>query len=419
MITLNVQSLSLNPLRTNFDLFDLRITENTTLMDGVEQPLSHNSIRLLSPKLEEQMSPQINCYRSENSRGNSFCDAESRLMATSITAMHSIDPKFSIAALVSNEEMANCETQSNATSSYGHNMNSESNEDDYINYCSDDSELSVGNETDGTPLDRITNNSTNYMKRSASHQHHHQHQHQHRQNSIASLDQTYYQTKMPDIIRPNLTRQEEFLKRSHIYAGEILKHQFNFMSVTKGLNINAKANDDSLNCLMKPRSLSPINNNATLQSPLKIGLSRLQVYASDLELNRKWSMIEDRSSQSPTNFREIHSHLSAISKITSALGRESSTRIQIASPNSTTSRENSESPLSTNASTARNVLHNNLNDTNLKFSIDNILKPSFGRRITDPLHKLSSKTMRKTEHQQRDSNERMVTFDDTLKRNKA
>lgn len=424
MITLNAYSVALGPLRTNLDLFGTRISDNsTTSMDGVVDPSpSHSSIRLTTPKLQRQMSPQNNCYSSENSRSNSFCDIESKLTSTSVTTMHSIDPKFSIAALVSNEDMASCETRSNATPSYGHTINtSESNEDAYTNYCSDDSELSVGNETvGGTTFEHVPNsNNTSGAKRSISHQ---------RQDS--SLDQLYYQSKMPDIIRPSLTRQEEFLRRSQIYAGEILKHQFNFMSVTKGLNISPKMHDtDTMANSIKLRSSSPTTaaaaaavNSVVLPSPLKIGLSRLQVYANDMELDKKWSVIEERSIQAPTNFREIHSHLNAISRITSALEHDNNTHIRMVSPNSSTSRENSESPLSTNASTVRNVLRNNLNDTNLKFSIDNILKPSFGRRITDPLHKLSNKAIRKSEQKRRDSAERVErisTFDDTMFRTKV
>lgn len=349
------------------------------------------------------MSPQHNYFSSDNGPGNSFCDIEPNLLAISVISMHSIDPKFSIAALVSGDvDMANCGARSSATPTYGLNMNTESNEDDYMNYCSDDSELSVGNETNDTALDRMVNSSA-FMKRSTNHQ---------RQDVASSaLDQIYYQTKLPDIIRPSLARQEEYLRRSHIYTGEILKHHLNFMSVTKGLNVSPKMVDSPLSHSIKSIAGGQVHNTG-LSSPLKIGLSRLQVYASDMDLDPKWKVIDDRCSQSPTSFREIHSHLNAISQITSALGagEVSGARIQMTSSphNRSISRENSESPLSTtNASTIQNVLHNNFNDSNLKFSIDNILKPSFGRRITDPLHKLSSKAIRKFDLQQRDSGERV------------
>lgn len=359
------------------------------------------------------MSPQHNCYSSANGQGNSYCNIEPRLLAVSVTSMHSIDPKFSIAALVSGEvDMANCMARPNAAASYGHNMNSESNEDDYMNYCSDDSELSVGNETGDAALDRMVG-SAGLLKRSTNHQR--------QDGASAALDQLYYQSKLPDLIRPSLARQEDYLRRSHLYTGEILKHHLNFMSVTKGLSVSPKITDHSSGHSIKSMSSGHVHSNAA-SGPLKIGLSRLQVYASDVDLDPKWRVIDDRCSQSPTSFREIHSHLNAISQITSALGHDTSgARIQMTSPhNVANSRENSESPLSANASTIHNVLHNNFNDSNLKFSIDNILKPSFGRRITDPLHKLSNKAMRKFDLQQRDCSERVErisALDDAMLQN--
>lgn len=355
------------------------------------------------------MSPQHNYYSSDNGPGNLFCSIEPNLLAISVISMHSIDPKFSIAALVAGDmDMTQCGQRSNATTTqYGLNLNTENQEDDYRNYCSDDSELSVGNETNDT-----TSDTTTFVKRSLNHQ---------RQDCTSSaFDQIYYQTKLPDIIRPSLARQEEYLRRSQIYTGEILKQHLNLMSVTKGLNVSPKMIDSPLNHSIKSIAGNHLTN-TTLTNPLKIGLSRLQVYAGDLDLEPKWKVIDDRcQSQSPTNFREIHSHLNAITQITSALGTETSgTRSHITSspPDRSVSRENSESPLSTtNPSIIHNVLHNNFNDSNLKFSIDNILKPNFGCRITDPLHKLSAKTQRKFDQQRNcgERIERITKLDDAM-----
>lgn len=393
MTTITSYSMPLIPLRSNLNLFGRQINEEACHMNGAESVLPRSLIRLSTPKEEQQMSPQ-DCYGSENSQSNSICDMDPRSTTISATPMHSIDPKTSAIQLkysaTDDNNMINSEIRSNSTSSYKGILHRDDDEDDYMNYCSDDSELSVGKEVDEIS-DRISNNTSDIK---------HTIKNRSDESSTLSLDRAYYQTKLPNIIRPNPTRQEEFLRKSQVYAEEIMKHQLNFMSVTKGLNINARISDNTFSYPIRPNAISPIHN-AAIKNPLKIGFNRLQAYANDTELDKKWSVIEDRSSQSPegSNFREIHSHLNAISKITSALGRDNNNRIQMTSPNCITSRENSQSPQSTNASNVRNMLHNNFNETNLKFSIDNILKPSFGRRITDPL--LKRNKMRKSGNQQR------------------
>lgn len=390
MTTLTSHSLPLIPLRSSISLFSKRFNVNDEIcpINGVESALPRNLIRLpLSPKEEQEMSPQ-NCYASENSQSNSICDIDTRLMN-------------------------NSEPRSSSASSHKGNDNMH-NDDDYMNYASDDSELSVGKEiVDNAHNSRRSINNLNDGKMcsssvatvSAA---------AFRMDDISSLDRiSYYQTtKHPNVVRPSPTRQEEFLRKTHLYAEEIMKHQINFMTVTKGLNISPMSpispispirlgdnNQTQYNYpLPHQNSLSPIHNNAATNKPLKIGFDCLQAYANDNDLSKKWSVIEDRNARSPegTNFREIHSHLNAISKITSALGRETNIRLQMASPICTASRESSQSPPTSNSTTnMRQMLHNNFNETNLKFSIDNILKPSFGRRITDPLLK-RQKPMRKS-----------------------
>lgn len=397
MTTITSHSLPLIPLQPNLSLFEKRLSD----MNGVESVLPHSLIRLPSPKREQQaqMSPQ-DCYGSENSQSNSICDMDPR----SVPSGGGFDSKFSIATLA-DERTSSEMARSNSVTSYKGDNNNKDDEDEYMNYCSDDSELSVGKEGDDSVDIRRNNNeplkssfrfgsSTDSLSsigrnnNNTNHQHHHHQQH--------------HQSKLPSIVRPNPTRQEEFLRKSHIYAEEIMKHQINFMTATKGLNISPRLSDNAFSPYPRPNELSPIHN-AAITNPLKIGFSRLNAYANDNDLGKKWSVIEDRSARSPetTHFRQIHSHLNAISKITSALGRDNSnTRVQMTSPGYATSRENSQSPPS---SSVRHMIHNNYNESSLKFSIDNILKPSFGRRITDPLLK-RNKPARKSGNSNRTTN---------------
>lgn len=375
LTTITSHSLPLIPVQPNLSLFEKRFSEDICTMNGVENMLPHSLIRLPSPKREQaQMSPQDR-YGSENSQSNSICDIDPRSVPMSF------DSKFSIAPLAADERTSSEIARSNSPSSYKGDNNNKDEDDEYMNYCSDDSELSVGKEVDDATNIRRNNNDQKISFRL---------------NDPLSFNQNSYQTELPSVVRPNPTRQEEFLLKSHMYAEEIMKHQINFMSVTKGLNISPRLSDNAFSPYPRPNELSPIHN-ASITNPLKIGFSRLQAYANDNDLGNKWSVIEDRSAQSPeaTHFRQIHSHLNAISKITSALGRDNNTRVQMISPGYTTSRDNSRSPPLSNASSVRHMLHNNFNETSLKFSIENILKPSFGRRITDPLLK-RNKSARKS-----------------------
>lgn len=395
MTTITSHSLPLIPLQPNLGLFDKRLSGDICTMNGVESVLPHSLIRLPSPKREQsQMSPQ-DCYGSENSQSNSICDMDPR-------SIPAFDSKFSIGALTVDDRTSSEVARSNSVSSYKGDNNNKDDEDEYMNYCSDDSELSVGKEVDDAIDIRRNNNepkSVSSFRLNDSHA-----ITQNNQLTLAATATTASSTtKLPNIVRPNPTRQEEFLRKSHMYAEEIMKHQINFMTVTKGLNVNSRLSDNAYSPY--PNELSPIHN-AAITNPLKIGFSRLQAYANDNDLGKKWSVIEDRNARSPeaTHFRQIHSHLNAISKITSALGRDNNTRIQMTSPAYTTSRESSQSPPSSNASSSvRHMHHNNFNETSLKFSIDNILKPSFGRRITDPLLKRNKPT-RKSGNSHRTSN---------------
>ncbi|XP_072389681.1 homeobox protein invected-like [Diabrotica undecimpunctata] len=89
----------------------------------------------------------------------------------------------------------------------------------------------------------------------------------------------------------------------------------------------------------------------------------------------------------PLTFKNIENHLNAISQISTSVSSESSPKI------STNTKTFSKITEHVNINPNRLYNQHNLkevsdNDDNprIKFSIDNILKADFGRRITDPLH---------------------------------
>ncbi|EAT35804.1 AAEL012058-PA, partial [Aedes aegypti] len=214
-------------------------------------------------------------------------------------------------------------------------------EDDRMSCCSEDSELSVGQE--GLEESDKTMNSDEKLSV----------RHNVEMGEEMSNDSSRYSSskdpsedymKIP-LMRPSPTRlHEEFLRNSQLYAEELMRQQMQIVAAARGLNLSPKPLDPGL------------------------GLT--------------------------TSFRGIHSHLSAISQITQNLNSDISKLTSPASLASMASRENSQSPPQHPAHLLQ--INNNiaLNDQNLKFSIDNILKADFGRRITDPL-KRSGKSFAK------------------------
>lgn len=296
------------------------------------------------------------------------------------------------------------DTRSSSVSSFqADSLNQLDAQDDRLSCCSEDSELSVGKEEDGgiqtasslsifqlasskhaalrrtmthpdenidtaedscsrTPITQLSSGSVDEMSN---------------ESILKSSPMTPPNPLRFPIVRPSPTRlQEEFLRNSQLYAEELMKHQMSFLAATKGLQLST--NNDHRVSDSKP-GFRPLIRNQPVQ-----------------DQESRWPITDDLN-QSPnqsetTHFRGIHSHLNAISKITSALGRDlSSLKSPVGSMNS---RESSQSPPNqyNQLLLNQNML---LNDSNLKFSIDNILKPSFGRRITDPLLK-RSKTGKKT-----------------------
>ncbi|XP_062551523.1 homeobox protein invected-like [Armigeres subalbatus] len=273
-------------------------------------------------------------------------------------------------------------------------------EDDQMSCCSDDSELSVGQEglegSDKTmnseeKLSVISANSrmgTMDVERLID-------RHNVEMGDEMSNDSSRYSSskdpsedfmKIP-VMRPSPTRlHEEFLRNSQLYAEELMRQQMQIVAAARGINLSPKPLDGGLGLVARMQdNRSP--GRATLTDEQKIGFRPHIRGVGEIYHDRhRWS--DERSVQSPpesSSFRGIHSHLSAISQITQNLNSDISKLTSPSSLASMTSRENSQSPPQHPAHLLQ--MNNNiaLNDQNLKFSIDNILKADFGRRITDPL----------------------------------
>lgn len=332
--------------------------------------LQADALRFSTPK-EERVSPERR-FSTDTSMKHSICDME----------------RLDVRKMSGHDELS--DARSSSVSSYVADSVNKEQDDDQMSYCSDESELSVGKEVDDEQhkfehqADRTKGsegfdsetNDEQLMEKNAS-------------MEESAAEQSRYPGKVANVIRPSPTRlQEEFLRKSQLYAEELMKHQMNFMAATRGLNISPKISEHNFGYPVRPETVSPIRAGDDQRSGFR---PHIRISA---DLEKKWSTIEDRSSQSPeaTNFRGIHSHLNAISRITSALGRD---MVNLTSPCSMTSRENSLSP----PNNIHQMINNNINDSNLKFSIDNILKPGFGasRRITDPLLKRNKNSRKNTQ----------------------
>ncbi|XP_035915931.1 homeobox protein invected [Anopheles stephensi] len=278
---------------------------------------------------------------------------------------------------------------------------------DRMSCCSDDSELSVGQEVPDdlrapptmlSAPDELSNDSSRYSKDTPS-------------------EMEFAARLQPAMLRPSPTRlHEEFLRNSQLYAEELMRQQMQIVAAARGLTMSPAKS--TLGGLQSDRSPTPGEPRMGFRPA---GGTRGDFYRQDA------SSPGEGAGGAGGNFRGIHSHLSAISQITQNLNSDLS---KLTSPTAfRTSRESSQSPPSANPNMhglhqlhqqqqqqqhqqhlhqqhqqhqlALAALNNNiavaLNDQSLKFSIDNILKADFGRRITDPL--LMKRTPKGGHHQ--------------------
>lgn len=224
------------------------------------------------------------------------------------------------------------------------------------------------------------------------------------------------------VMRPSPTRfHEEFLRSSQLYAEELMRQQMSIVAAARGIQMSTKLNTDPTSVVLQNPIANPLaimpttrldeSNNSTslVDSSLSIMSFRPQLRnQGDHENNNNTLPVRTEH----LNFRNLHSHLNAISQITNNLTSDIR-KITSPSLSSITSRESSQSPPNYQLHPQNFFNHhqNQINEQNLKFSIDNILKADFGRRITEPLMKSAkNKRLHHREHKSaRDINKKHIT----------
>lgn len=226
------------------------------------------------------------------------------------------------------------------------------------------------------------------------------------------------------VMRPSPTRfHEEFLRSSQLYAEELMRQQMSIVAAARGIQLSTKLNTDSpsvvlqINPIANPLAVMPttrLANNETNNSTSLVD-SSLSIMSFRPHLRNQSDQENNNNLPVRTehlNFRNLHSHLNAISQITNNLTSDIR-KITSPSLSSITSRESSQSPPNYQQHPQNFFNHhqNQINEQNLKFSIDNILKADFGRRITEPLMKSAkNKRLHHREHKStRDINKKHIT----------
>lgn len=189
-----------------------------------------------------------------------------------------------------------------------------------------------------------------------------------------------------EILRP-MHFHEEIIRSSQIYAEELLRQR-----IAAAARLQSVANESKNHSLDEPEP--SIISKLNFQSGMFSSASKHTADNSSSNIAENGSGNNLFCAKSAINFSNIHSHLSAISQITHSLG--GNMKKDDATSLSSLSRESSQSPSGFQQykqrgfHTASSIHHQNqFHDHSLKFSIDNILKADFGRRITEPLLKTS------------------------------
>lgn len=200
------------------------------------------------------------------------------------------------------------------------------------------------------------------------------------------------------ILRPNPSRlQEEIFRSSQMYAEELVRQQLAAAARLQSISgTKIFSHIDPSAFTEKPRLAMTSHTDEPLDPSLSTKLSfQSSVFAPKTIDNNQNGNNLFCNNKSAINFQNIHSHLSAISQITNNL-TSSSIKKDDSTSLSSLSRESSQSP--SNFQHLKQHHHQNmifhthqnqLHERNLKFSIDNILKADFGRRITEPLLRTS------------------------------
>lgn len=290
-------------------------------------------------------------------------------------------------------------TETNNSDSAKNNSNRLCSEDDSN---SNDSELSVGQEK----VQQQQENNKSSIKESP-------HSEDDEMSNASSSQYTNSSTRLcspQEIMRPSMQFHEEILRSSQLYAEELLRQRIAAAARLQSTVTDVKVSPDE----PEPSIISKLSFQSSL-------FNRAAVAAASTDNENGNNLF---CAKSAINFQNIHSHLSSIAQITHSLGSSGSgihhhMKKDDASLSSL-SRESSQSPSGFQQFKLQqhnHLLHHNqqqklsfhttsthqnqLNEHNLKFSIDNILKADFGRRITEPLLKSSraKRSLREGKHE--------------------
>lgn len=199
------------------------------------------------------------------------------------------------------------------------------------------------------------------------------------------------------ILRPSPSKlHEELFRSSQIYAEELVRQQLAAAARLQSLSGSKGFAPQLEHSAFSEKQRLLLNSTGSEIDPsLGSKLSfQSNVFAPKTIDNNQNGNNLFCNNKSAINFQNIHSHLSAISQITNNL--TSSIKKDDTTSLSSLSRESSQSP--SNFQHLKQHHHQNmifhtqqnqLHERNLKFSIDNILKADFGRRITEPLLRTS------------------------------
>ncbi|XP_046811347.1 homeobox protein invected-like [Lucilia cuprina] len=183
--------------------------------------------------------------------------------------------------------------------------------------------------------------------------------------------------------------QEEFLRKSHLYAEELMKHQMQLMAAARASAFSLRSN--SLTQLHHTHQISPTANLVHHLNPLaKIGqLSAAAAAALSVAAQQNHNkplnhtqhthhMLQQQQQQQQQQHQHLHQQYDTLAKLTDLSKQHS--------PASTTSTQHMMSTLNQLQTQMQahlpGLLHDNndnLHERALKFSIDNILKADFGR----------------------------------------
>lgn len=206
-------------------------------------------------------------------------------------------------------------------------------------------------------------------------------------------------------MRPSPNRfHEEFLRSSQLYAEELMRQQMSIVAAARGIQINGKLEPPKHPASMiAPLAFLPQSRMDNL-SPSSVDSSQKVGFRPHIPENGLSGNPALRAPTEHLSFRNLHNHLNAISQITNNLTSDIR-KITSPSLSSMTSRESSQSPPNYHQLQQQHFFaqQNQLNESNLKFSIDNILKSDFGRRITEPILK-SAKAKRALLREQKHNN---------------